>query len=120
MNSHEVTDTANQATMQRLLARYFSPQQHYVTRQIGGATFIVEPSRHRTGISDEACCLRYVITHVAQGWSVVARSVWRDGRLLEPRATHTRLDLYLDDDGRHGSAEAVAVAFNGWLRTLDL
>lgn len=120
MTTYDITDTANQVTMQRLLLRYFSSQQRYATRQIAGATFTVEPSRHRTGIPKDASCQRYVIMHVAQGWTVVARTVWCNGRLLEPRAVHTRLDHYLDDEDRHGSAEAVANAFNGWLLTLDL
>lgn len=106
--------------MQRLLARYFSSQQRYATRQIRGATFTIEPSRHRTGVPKDATCQRYVITHVAEGWSVIARTVWWDSRLLDPRAVHTRLDHYFDDNGRHGSDEAVAVAFNRWLQTLDL
>lgn len=121
MNTREIIDTANHCTIQRLLTRNFSAQPRYTTRQIEGATIIVEPSRHRTGLPAEAAPRRYVITHVAEGWSIVARTVWCDGRLLRPAATHTRIDLYLDDDGRHSDDEvAVAVAFNAWFQTLDL
>ena len=120
MKSFDIINIGNHITIQRFLTRHISSQVRYANVRIMEASITIEPSRHRTGVPDDASCQRYVITHVAQGWSVVARSVWRNGRLLDPRATHTRIELYLDDDGRHSSTEAVAVAFNGWLKTLDL
>lgn len=121
MNAREVIEAANHYTIQRLLARCFLALPRHATCQIEGATFVVEPSRHRTGLPTEAEPRRYVITHVEGGWSIVVRTVWCDGRLLQPAATHTRIDLYLDDDGRHhGDETAVAVAVNTWLRSLDL
>ena len=121
LRTEEIIDAANHCTIQRLLARYFSTRPRYGTREIVGATFVIEPSRHRTGLPPEAAPRRYIITHVAEGWSVIVRTVWRDGRLLQPVATHTRIDLYLDDDGRHNDDESVvAVAVSAWLRSLNL
>lgn len=121
MDTKSIIELANSYTLQRLLTRHFSARMSFITRKVDGATFVVEPSRHRTGLPADAAARRYVITHVAEGWSVVARTVWLDGRLLQPAATHTRIDHYFDDDGRYsGDKAAVAVAFNAWLKGVGL
>lgn len=121
MTDDQITNIANDITVQRLLKRYVCADADYVTLQIAGATVTVEPSRHRSGIPRDAACRRYVVTHVGEGWSMIARAVWRDGHLHEPAATHTSIDFYHDNDGRHRDDDVVvAAAVNRWLQALPL
>lgn len=121
MKHHDIIATANSVAFQHLLVCCFSEDVCYGTYEIGGAVIIVERSRHRTGVPADASPLRYVVTHAGQGWSMVARTVWLHGRLLPPLATHTSIDLYYDDDGRHEDHhDVVASAVNSWFCSLDL
>lgn len=119
MNPHEITEAANQLTIQRLLTRFLSDCPRYATCEIAGATIIIEPARHRTGVPKDAQAVRYIITCPSQGWSMIARSVWRDGSLYAPIGVHTRVESYSDLAG-HGGEEAAATAANRWLTGLDL
>lgn len=119
MTPHEITETANQLTIQRLLTRFLSEAPRYAACEIAGATIIIEPGRHRTGVPEDAQAARYIITSPSQGWSMVVRSVWRNGSLYAPIGVHTRVESY-SDLADHGGEVAAAVAANRWLVGLDL
>lgn len=111
-----VIDDANRLAIQRLLLRYLAEAPPGIVGHIAGATIIVEPSRHRTGLPDDAEARRYIITHCDERWSIVVRAVWRNQQLLVPSATHTVIERYDHLDCR--SDEEVKYAVNRWLRSL--
>ncbi|PXW65869.1 hypothetical protein [Methylobacterium sp. B4] len=111
-----VVDDANSLAIQRLLIRYLAEAPPYIVGHIAGATVIVEPSRHRTGLPDDAEARRYIITHCKEQWSIVVRSVWRNRQLLAPSATHTVIEQYDHLDSR--CDEEAKYAVNKWLRSL--
>lgn len=111
-----VIDDANRLAIQRLLLRYLAEAPPGIVGHIAGATIIVEPSRHRTGLPDDAEARRYIITHCDERWSIVVRAVWHNQQLLVPSATHTVIERYDQLDCR--SDEEAKYAVNRWLRSL--
>ncbi|CAO4151946.1 hypothetical protein [Methylorubrum extorquens] len=111
-----VIDDANSLAVQRFLVRYLAEAPPYIVGHLAGATIIVEPSRHRTGVPDDAEARRYIITHCDEQWSIVVRAVWRNRQLLTPSATHTVIERY-DHLGARGDEDA-KYAVNKWLRSL--
>lgn len=111
-----VIDDANCLCIQRFLVRYLAEAPPGIVGRIAGATIIVEPSRHRTGLPDDAEARRYIITHCDGRWSIVVRAVWRNRQLIVPSATHTVIERYDHLDCR--SDEEAKYAVNRWLRSL--
>lgn len=119
MDEKQIIDAANNITIQRVLVRHLAGVGPYSSHEIAEAVITVEPSRHRTGVSADADCRRYVFTHVGEGWSMSVRAAWRDDRLLDPAAVHCRIEFLWDDNGTHGD-DGVATAVNRWLQGLPL
>lgn len=62
-----------------------------------------------------------IIEHPELGWSVTARTVWRDGRMMEPMATHTAIERYWADNTELVADEnAACLAFNDWIGSVPL
>lgn len=93
------------------LLRYLPPGDGPWTG-LQGVTITVKRARNRTGVSQDAVTRVYTVK--GDGWTVQVRSVWRDGELLRPLKTHTRVSKVTpdNDDARR--------AYNQWLRDLDL
>jgi hypothetical protein len=111
-----VIDDANCLAIQHLLVRYLAEAPPYIVGHIAGATIIVEPSRHRTGLPVDAEARRYIVTHCEERWSILVRTVWRNRQLLVPSATHTVIEQYDQLDG--GCDDDAKYAVNRWLRSL--
>lgn len=118
--NNNIIDDANNIAVQRLLSTYLFDVPRYATGTYAGTTIIIEPSRHRTGLPDDATSTRYTFIHLEEGWAFRVRSVWLDGALLVPAATHTRIEEYHDNHARYGTDEhGVSVAVNSWFRRQD-
>ncbi|WP_461656727.1 hypothetical protein [Methylorubrum aminovorans] len=111
-----IIDDANRLSVQRLLVRYLTGVPLYTVGKIEGATIIVEPSRHRTGLPDDAEARRYIITQCDEQWSIIVRAVWHKEQLLAPSATHTVIERYDQLEGR--CDEEAKYAVNRWFRSL--
>jgi hypothetical protein len=117
----EVLEAANALIVQRLIQTYLPPDQEESVCTVEGACI----ARHRTwkryGVPADATSWNYVIEHPDEGWSVTVRSVWRDGKLMEPTATHTCIERYwADDTDLIADEDAACVAFNEWAQSVSL
>ena len=86
---------------------------------IEGACISRRKTGRRSGVAADAISYRYLVEHPEQGWSFAFRSVWRDGNLMSPTATHTVIESYYDD-AETGDIVAVQEAVNDWLKSLPI
>jgi hypothetical protein len=116
-----VIETANSIAVQRIVRRYLSPGRGNQTRTVEGACITSRRIGSRYGIPSDATSWRIIIEHPEQGWSVTARTVWRDGRLMEPMATHTAIERYwADNTDLIADENAACLAFNDWIGSVPL
>jgi len=112
-------DIANNLILQRLLRLYLSePDRDFLT--IEDACVTACRIGNRSGIPRDATTWRVQIEHPDQGWTIVARGVWRNGDLMKPWATHVVIEQYFDDNDSLGGPDAVRLLAHDWLRSLPL
>ena len=110
-------DEANHLIVQHLIRRYLPPGVSVATIEEACATAQRIGNRH--GVPRDAVTYLYTIEHPEQGFAFDVRAVWRCGKLLPPTATHTVI-LDYEDQGVHGSDQAVRLAVNDWLQSVPL
>ncbi|MBB4041813.1 hypothetical protein GGR34_003494 [Microvirga flocculans] len=116
-----VIEAANSLAVQRILRRYLSPERGNEVRTVEGACITSRRTWSRYGVPADATCWRVIIEHPELGWSVTARAVWRDGRLMEPVATHTTIEKYWADNTQLiDDEDAACLAFNDWAQSVPV
>jgi hypothetical protein len=112
-------DIANQIIIQRFVRHYLSGQDREFWT-IEGACVTPRQIGSRYGIPRDALTWSYLFEHPDLAWSFRVRSVWRNGDLMQPWATHTIIEAYFDDEDRYGGPNGARQAVNEWLLALDL
>ena len=121
MNNKEVLEAANALIVQRLIQTYLPPEQENPVCTVEGACITRDRNWKRYGVPADASSWRHTIEHPEQGWSVTVRSVWRDGQLMEPAATHCVVETYWADDiNLVADVDAARIAFNEWGQSIPL
>lgn len=116
-----VIDAANAIAVQRIVLRYLAPEHGNQVCTIEGACITSRRTWSRCGVPADASSWHIVIEHPGAGWSVTVRAVWRDGRLMEPVATHCAIEKYwVDDADLIADEDAAKIAVNEWLQTVPL
>lgn len=114
-------EMANNLAMQRIIRRYLSPERGNEICTVEGACITSRRTWSRYGVPADATCWHIVIEHPEEDWSVTARAVWRDGRLMQPVATHTVIEAYwVDDADLIADEDAARIAVNEWIQTVPL
>lgn len=117
----EILEAANALIVQRLIQIYLSPDGEDSVCTVEDACVTRRRNWRRNGVPADATCWRYVIEHPKQGWTVTVRAAWRDGRLMQPMATHCVVETYWADDTELVADEnAARVAFNQWGQSVSL
>lgn len=111
---------ANSIIVQRLALQYLSPSlfREFITLQdacISGREIAL-----RSGVPPDAQAWRYRIQHPDEGWSLTFRTVWRNGKLMAPLATHTTVEAYDEDNSSQLDEQECIRRANDWLCSLCL
>ena len=117
----DILEAANALIVQRLIQIYLPADQEDSVCTVEDVCITRQHMWKRYGVPADATSFRYILEHPGQGWSVTVRSVWRNGNLMQPVATHTRIERYWADDADLIANEDVArVAFNEWGQSVPL
>lgn len=104
-------DIANQIAVQKLIREYLVPPFEGYTE--AGVSICAVRSWNRSGVPRDAATWLYEFS--SNGWEMVVRAVFHEGKLLEPMATHCTIELYDGTD-----IDAACLAANQWLKSLNL
>ncbi len=117
----EVLEAANALIVQRLIQTYLPADQEESICTVEDVCITRQRMWRRYGVPADASSFRYILEHPGQGWSVTVRAVWRNGTLMQPVATHTRIERYWADNADLiADEDAACVAFNNWGRSVPL
>ncbi len=109
------TERANQAALIGLLRDMKAKGAGHIAT-LAGVEITAQRIPNRFGVPTEA--ETFAIRLSGGSWTVTARAVWKDGKLLSPVAVHAPILSYdgTQEDAEHGLDEA-ARRVNEWLRS---
>ena len=105
---------ANAAALLRLIETAFStPQSRVECHEIDGAIITSYIETRRSGLPDDAVCVRYHFE--TPEWEMEARATWWLGRIYRGRGVHCEIVTYAHPDGNARiSKEKIAELVNDW------
>ncbi|WP_238193285.1 hypothetical protein [Methylobacterium frigidaeris] len=108
---------ANSMLLQSVARQYLAPNCVVSVISMQGACISTKRIANRTSVPADAVTLVHLVEHAELGFTFRFRAVWRNNKLLDPKATHVVLEQMWDDTDQDG-IDAIAGTINEWLQSV--